>query len=150
MFPDTCWHRYFYLALVYGAQVGNTSPRSGGRSVGLVRSRTQTMEFFFFFFFFVWNSWPKFVRTFQLHPVCYKVHCSTDVVALPLRVMCKAWRAYALDGNEIIRMRKRTLICYIMPTGDFFCAKHGVTSAGDGQLDRREHRNTNGPWPTCG
>jgi hypothetical protein len=28
-----------------------TSPRSGGRSVGIVRSRIQTMEFFFFFFF---------------------------------------------------------------------------------------------------
>jgi hypothetical protein len=25
-----------------------TSPTSGGRSVGVVRSRTQTMEFFFF------------------------------------------------------------------------------------------------------
>jgi hypothetical protein len=39
----TTWH-------LLSAQVGNTSPRSGGRSVGIVRSRTQTMEFFFFFF----------------------------------------------------------------------------------------------------
>jgi hypothetical protein len=31
------WH-------LLSAQVGNTSPRSGGRSVGIVRSRTQTME----------------------------------------------------------------------------------------------------------
>jgi hypothetical protein len=30
--------------LFLSAQVGNTSPRSGGRSVGIVRSRTQTME----------------------------------------------------------------------------------------------------------
>jgi hypothetical protein len=37
------WH-------LLSAQVGNTSPRSGGRSVGIVRSRTQTMKFFFFFF----------------------------------------------------------------------------------------------------
>jgi hypothetical protein len=29
------------------AKVGITSPTSGGRSVGIVRSRTQTMDFFF-------------------------------------------------------------------------------------------------------
>jgi hypothetical protein len=32
------WH-------LLSAQVGNTSPTSGGRSVSIVRSRTQTMEF---------------------------------------------------------------------------------------------------------
>jgi hypothetical protein len=36
----TTWH-------LLSAQVGNTSPRSGGRSVGIVRSLTQTMEFFY-------------------------------------------------------------------------------------------------------
>jgi hypothetical protein len=38
----TTWH-------LLSAQVGNTLPRSGGRSVGIVRSQTQTMEFFFFY-----------------------------------------------------------------------------------------------------
>jgi hypothetical protein len=31
------------------AKLAITSPRSGGRSVGIVRSRTQTMEFVLFF-----------------------------------------------------------------------------------------------------
>jgi hypothetical protein len=33
---------------VYPQKLAITSPTSGGRSVGMVRSRTQTMEFFFF------------------------------------------------------------------------------------------------------
>jgi hypothetical protein len=32
------------------AKVGTTSPTSGGRSVGIVRSRTKAMEFSFSFF----------------------------------------------------------------------------------------------------
>jgi hypothetical protein len=38
----TTWHSL-------SANLALTSPTSGGRSVGIVRSRTQTMEFFFFF-----------------------------------------------------------------------------------------------------
>jgi hypothetical protein len=33
---------------LYPQKLAITSPRSGGRSVGIVRSRTQTMEFFFY------------------------------------------------------------------------------------------------------
>jgi hypothetical protein len=33
--------------LPLSAKVGNYSPRSGGRSVGILRSQTQTMEFVF-------------------------------------------------------------------------------------------------------
>jgi hypothetical protein len=33
---------------LYPQTLAVTSPTSGGRSVGIVRSRTQTMEFFFF------------------------------------------------------------------------------------------------------
>jgi hypothetical protein len=32
------------------ANVGTTSPKSGGRSVGIVRQRTKAKEFFFFLF----------------------------------------------------------------------------------------------------
>jgi hypothetical protein len=35
---------------LYPHKLAITSPKSGGRSVGIVRSRTQTMEFSFFFF----------------------------------------------------------------------------------------------------
>jgi hypothetical protein len=35
---------------LYPQKLGTTSPRSGGRSVGIVRSRTQTMEFVCFVF----------------------------------------------------------------------------------------------------
>jgi hypothetical protein len=38
---------------LYPQKLVITSPSSGGRSVGIVRSRTQTMEFVCFFFFFV-------------------------------------------------------------------------------------------------
>jgi hypothetical protein len=34
---------------LYPQNLELTSPTSGGRSVGIVRSRTQAMEFFFFF-----------------------------------------------------------------------------------------------------
>jgi hypothetical protein len=37
---------------LYPQKLAVISPTSGGRSVGIVRSRTQTMEFFFFLFFF--------------------------------------------------------------------------------------------------
>jgi hypothetical protein len=36
-----------------------TSPTSGGRSVGIVRLRTQTMEFVFCFFFVVGTTMPS-------------------------------------------------------------------------------------------
>jgi hypothetical protein len=35
------------MAPLYPQKLAITSPTSGGRSVGIVRSRTQTMEFFF-------------------------------------------------------------------------------------------------------
>jgi hypothetical protein len=37
---------------LYPQKLAITSPARGGRSVGIVRSQTQTMEFFFFFSFF--------------------------------------------------------------------------------------------------
>jgi hypothetical protein len=42
----TTWHP------LSAKKLAITSPTSGGRSVGVVRSRTQTMEFSFFFFSF--------------------------------------------------------------------------------------------------
>jgi hypothetical protein len=43
-----------------------TSPTSGGRSVGVVRSRTQAMEFFLIYLVKIAVSSPDYVQTFSL------------------------------------------------------------------------------------
>jgi hypothetical protein len=46
-------------APVYPQKLAITSPSSGGRSVGIVRSRTQTMEFSFFL---AENNWKVYLH----------------------------------------------------------------------------------------
>jgi hypothetical protein len=46
-----------------------TSPTSGGRSVGIIRSRTQTMEIFFFFFLPYLYSSPSFLLLTYFPPI---------------------------------------------------------------------------------
>jgi hypothetical protein len=41
---------------LYPQKLAITSPTSGGRSVGIVRSQTQTMEFVLFFFVLLGNE----------------------------------------------------------------------------------------------
>jgi hypothetical protein len=41
---------------LYPHKLAITSPTSGGRSVGIVRSRTQTMEFSFSFYMSLWEQ----------------------------------------------------------------------------------------------
>jgi hypothetical protein len=55
---------------LYPQKLAITLPTSGGRSVSIVRSRTQTMEFFLFCFYFVWID----CLAKQLEPtgVCYE------------------------------------------------------------------------------
>jgi hypothetical protein len=42
-----------------------TLPTSGGRSVGIVRSRTQTMEFMYYIYIYIYTLVP--LKTFTLH-----------------------------------------------------------------------------------
>jgi hypothetical protein len=51
-----CIYVNVYCNVLCTAKVGNTSPTIGGRSVGIVRSRTQTMEFSFFFFLALYRA----------------------------------------------------------------------------------------------
>jgi hypothetical protein len=69
---------------LYPQKLAITSPRSGGRSVGIVRSRTQTMEFFFFF-------------PVQILPSCH-VPCSLGSESDGLCRWCVTLRATALLG----------------------------------------------------
>jgi hypothetical protein len=46
------------VAPFYPQKLAITSPTSGGRSVGIVRSQTQTMEFCLFGFLWNWNDFP--------------------------------------------------------------------------------------------
>jgi hypothetical protein len=82
--------------------------------------------------------------------VCDKLRCSTGVMELPLRVMCKAWRVCALDVNKIIRMQKWSPICYIIPPEISSLQSAQSWTKEVVKLAREKHRNTNGPWPTCG
>jgi hypothetical protein len=47
MFPIIANYLRWSHGTLYPQKLAHTSPTSGGRSVGIVRSRTQTMEFFF-------------------------------------------------------------------------------------------------------
>jgi hypothetical protein len=61
---------------LYPHKLAIASPTSGGRSVGIVRSRTQAMEFFFFFFYHckywihilpIWNSGKIYHKYFAVN-----------------------------------------------------------------------------------
>jgi hypothetical protein len=71
-----------------------TSPTSGGRSVGIVLSREQTMEFSFFFVFFVFLVFELFWKIIGFLSEFYE----TAVSPSNLRWM--------LLGSRLIRYRK--------------------------------------------
>ena len=56
---------------LYPQKLALTSPTGGGRSVGIVRSRTKATEFFFFFADIgnstIHFSWPKFQKLLLEH-----------------------------------------------------------------------------------
>jgi hypothetical protein len=62
---------------LYSQKLATTSPRSGGRSVGIVRSRTQTMEFFFIYI--CHGTWARLSgvirKSYQFVCVCARSYC---------------------------------------------------------------------------
>jgi hypothetical protein len=50
---------------LYPQKLAITSPTSGGRSVGVVHSRTQTMEFFIIIF--IYQSWTEVMMISKIH-----------------------------------------------------------------------------------
>jgi hypothetical protein len=59
---------------LYPHKLAITSPTSGGRSVGIVRSRTQTIEFIFFYLFCFLHSCYKLILVLRL--LCGRAACA--------------------------------------------------------------------------
>jgi hypothetical protein len=60
---------------IYPQKLALISPTSGGRSVGVVRSRAQATEFSFFYFLVVSHTGPWFVNALRLRCNCHVQEC---------------------------------------------------------------------------
>jgi hypothetical protein len=79
-----------HVATSIGKKLAITSLTIGGRSVGIVRSRTQTMEFSFYFF------------VIEMAPLCVNVRLRTYTTFIGLNIILKGYVSILklrLDSN---------------------------------------------------
>jgi hypothetical protein len=91
-----------------------TSPTSGGRSVGIVRSRTQTMEFSLVYVMFVFRFCPLLSPIFCSHVYlldCLHVYClQTDNLYKQLCYFDNAYGHTDFTENSVSTKIKRKVL----------------------------------------